>query len=87
VKLLLDASLSPRLVGRLADLFPEMTHVFDSGLVRFTPDTAIWEYAARNGFTIMTTDADFVQPSHDRGFPPKVVRIEKAHSGLPRRKN
>jgi len=77
VKLLFDANLSPKLVRRLADLFPGLMHVFDTGLVRFTPDAAIWEYAAQNGFTIVTTDADFIQISRTRGFPPKVIRIEK----------
>ena len=46
-------------------------------MARFTPDAIIWEYAARNGFTIITTDADFVRLSEERGFPPKVIRIEK----------
>jgi predicted nuclease of predicted toxin-antitoxin system len=64
-------------VPRLADLFAGLMHVFDTGLVRFTPDATIWEYAAQNGFTIVTTDADFVQLSGARGFPPKVIRIEK----------
>jgi predicted nuclease of predicted toxin-antitoxin system len=77
VKLLFDANLSPKLVRRLADLFPGLTHVFDAGLVRFTPDAVIWEYAAQNGFTIVTADADFVELSRERGFPPKVIRIEK----------
>ena len=76
MKLLFDANLSPKLVKRLADLFPGLMHVFDTGLMRFTPDAAIWEYAAQNGFTIVTTDADLVQLSRVRGFPPKVIRIE-----------
>ena len=77
MKLLFDANLSPKLVTRLAGLFPGLAHVFETGLSRFTPDAAIWEYAARNGFTIVTADSDFIHLSEDRGFPPKVIRIEK----------
>jgi predicted nuclease of predicted toxin-antitoxin system len=43
VKLLFDANLSPKLLKRLADLFPALVHVFDTGLGRFTPDVVIWE--------------------------------------------
>ena len=42
---LLDANLSPKLVVRLAQLFPDSVHVFEIGLERVTPDEAIWEYA------------------------------------------
>ena len=68
MKLLFDANLSTKLVKRLADLFPGLTHVFDTGLVRFTPDSTIWEYAGQNGFVIVTADADFVHLSQQRGF-------------------
>jgi predicted nuclease of predicted toxin-antitoxin system len=77
VKLLFDANLSPKLVGRLVELFPGSSHIVDAGLERFTPDVRIWEYAKANDFTIVTADADFIQLARDRGHPPKVVRIEK----------
>jgi predicted nuclease of predicted toxin-antitoxin system len=79
LKLLFDANLSPKLVDRLAELFPDSLHVFDTGLARFTPDEAIWEYARANGFTIVTTDADFLGLANTRGEPPKVVRIENCN--------
>ena len=60
MKLLFDANLSPRLIGRLAALFPDSIHVFDTGLARFTSDEAIWEYARSNGFVIVTADSDFL---------------------------
>ena len=77
MKLLFDANLSPKLVALLADLFPDLTHVFATGLAQFTPDVVIWEYARDNGFTIVTADADFIQLAEQRGPPPKVIRIEK----------
>ncbi len=76
MKLLVDANLSPRLVRRLADLFLGSVHVFDTGLVRFTPDARIWDFAKEGGFTILTADSDFLDLSHDRGCPPKVIHIE-----------
>ena len=45
MKLLFDANLSPKLVGRLAQLFPGSVHVFDTGLARATSDEKIWKYA------------------------------------------
>ena len=38
-------------------------------------DFAVWQYAARNGFVIVTKDADFHQRSFLFGHPPKVVWI------------
>jgi predicted nuclease of predicted toxin-antitoxin system len=75
LKLLFDANLSPTLVGRLTDLFPESMHVFDTGLARFTPDEIIWEYARANGFVIVTADSDFLELAAQRGAPPCVVRL------------
>lgn len=76
MKLLFDANLSPKLVGRLRDLFPGSAHVFDTGLARATRDEKIWEYAAVEGFTIVTADSDFLDLSTSQGAPPKVVHLE-----------
>ncbi|MGA2182121.1 MAG: DUF5615 family PIN-like protein [Bryobacteraceae bacterium] len=69
MKLLFDANLSPRLVDRLAELFPDSVHVFDTGLARFTPDETIWEHAGAHGFTIVTADSDFLALASSRGAP------------------
>ena len=79
MKLLFDANLSPRLARRLAELFPESVHVFDTGLARFTSDETIWEYARTNGFIIVTADTDFLDLANVRGTPPKVVRLENCN--------
>ena len=79
MKLLFDANLSPKLVARLAELFPTSAHVFDTGLARFTSDETIWEYAREHGFTIVTADADFLALAGSRGAPPKVVRLESCN--------
>jgi predicted nuclease of predicted toxin-antitoxin system len=72
VRLLFDENLSRRLVVRLADLFPESSHVVLEGLLQ-TPDIVVWEYAKARGFAIVTADADFYELSMTFGPPPKVV--------------
>jgi predicted nuclease of predicted toxin-antitoxin system len=79
LKLLFDANLSPKLVDRLAELFPDSAHVFDTGLARFTKDEIIWEYARANGFTIVTADSDFLELANSRAAPPKLVRLENCN--------
>jgi predicted nuclease of predicted toxin-antitoxin system len=76
LRLLFDANLSPKLVGRLADLFPGSIHVFDTGLARSTTDEKIWEYAGTEAFTIVTADSDFLDLAKSRGAPPKVIHLE-----------
>jgi predicted nuclease of predicted toxin-antitoxin system len=92
LRLLFDANLSPKLVGLLAELFPDSIHVFDTGLARFTSDQTIWEYAKDNGFVIVTADADFLDLAEQGGSPPKIVRLENcnyktAHVGELLRRN
>lgn len=72
MKLLFDQNLSPRLVARLADTFPDSQHVFQLGLER-AADEDIWTYARDHAFSIVTKDADFSELSAVRGFPPKVI--------------
>ena len=79
MKLLFDANLSPLLAGRLAELFPNSAHVFETGLARFTSDQTIWDYAKTNGFVIVTADSDFLNLAQDQGAPPKVVLLENCN--------
>jgi predicted nuclease of predicted toxin-antitoxin system len=72
VKLLLDENLSRRLVRLIEDLFPGSVHVSSEGLLQ-VPDTAIWEYARRNDFSVVTADADFYELATTLGPPPKVI--------------
>lgn len=76
MKLLLDENLSPRLVERLASLFPSLIHLRDIGLKQGS-DSMIWNWAKTNDYTIITTDADFVALSMGRGWPPKVIHLEE----------
>jgi predicted nuclease of predicted toxin-antitoxin system len=72
MKLLFDQNLSPRLVKRLADLFPDASHVQAEGL-DCADDDQVWEHARLNGFAIVTKDADYNNLSVMRGSPPKVI--------------
>ena len=78
MKLLFDQNLSPRLVVLLADLHPDSTHVRNEGLQR-ADDDAVWAYALRERFVIVSKDADFHQRSFVHGHPPKVVWIQRGN--------
>lgn len=50
-RLLLDQNLSPRLVARLADVFPKSAHVSDFGL-NAADDTAVYQFAKDTDFLL-----------------------------------
>jgi predicted nuclease of predicted toxin-antitoxin system len=79
LKLLFDANLSPKLVDRLAELFPGSTHVFDTGSRAVYAGRSGLEYARSNGFVIVTADSDFLDLAEERGAPPKIVRLENCN--------
>jgi len=74
MKLLVDQNLSPKLSGRLQDLYPGSAHVLEFHLDE-ADDPIVWSFAEREGFTIVTKDDDFSELSLIRGFPPKVLHI------------
>jgi predicted nuclease of predicted toxin-antitoxin system len=78
VKLLLDQPLSRRLVPLLQGAFPGTSHVVLHGLDR-ADDALVWEFALREGFTIVTKDDDFQLLSFSRGHPPKVVLLRSGN--------
>jgi predicted nuclease of predicted toxin-antitoxin system len=78
VKLLFDQNLSPKLVKRLADLYPDSNHVYHLG-IDLVPDKEMREYAGREGFVIVTKDSDFSDLCILLGFPPKVIWIRRGN--------
>ena len=78
MKLLFDHNLSRHLVRLLKDLYPDSLHVRDVGLER-ADDQDIWNYAIKNGLTIVTKDADLHQLSFLYGHPPKVVWVQRGN--------
>lgn len=75
MKLLFDQNLSPKLVSRLADLFPGSSHVQSAGL-DCADDDQIWQYAKLNDFAIVTKDEDYNNLSVVRGSVPKVLWLQ-----------
>jgi len=75
MKLLLDHHLSPRLVKRLANLFPESNHIYPLNLDK-ADDFEIWEFAKENNFIIVTKDADF----SDLSTRAEIVSIDEAET-------
>lgn len=69
MKLLLDQNLSCKLVAQLEPFFPGTTQARFLGTAQAT-DTALWQHAADNGFTIVTKDSDFYERRLIHGFPP-----------------
>jgi predicted nuclease of predicted toxin-antitoxin system len=75
MKLLFDEHISSRTVRALNDLFPEAKHVSFFNLDQES-DESIWQFARKEGFTIITKDDDFHQKSLAFGQPPKVIWIK-----------
>jgi predicted nuclease of predicted toxin-antitoxin system len=78
MKLFFDQNLSPRLVTRLADLYPGSAHV-DPLELGDEDDRVVWNYAQQNEFLIVTRDSDFSELVVYLGFPPKVIWIRQGN--------
>lgn len=74
MKLLLDQNISYRLVKRIQITYPGSQQIGSLGLSNLS-DRAIWEYAKKEGYTIVTFDSDFYDISITRGHPPKLIWI------------
>jgi len=75
VKLLLfDQNISPRVIDRLADVYPNSAHVFRLGMGDAL-DIEIWQYAHDHDYMIVTKDADFSEFGVVKGFPPKIILL------------
>jgi predicted nuclease of predicted toxin-antitoxin system len=67
MKLLFDENLSYRILKKLDVAYN------GSENIRGKADLVIWEYAKKNGFTVVTFDEDFYDIQLLRKFPPKVI--------------
>ena len=72
MKLLFDQNLSFRLCEAIDDVLRGSIHVRHVGM-EAADDRTIWEYAERNGYTIVSRDADFAEMAILLGGPPKVI--------------
>jgi predicted nuclease of predicted toxin-antitoxin system len=79
VKLLLfDQNISPRVIDRLADVYPGSVHVFMLGLGNAL-DSEIWQYSHDHDYMVVTKDADFSEFGLVKGFPPKIIWIRRGN--------
>ena len=78
MKLLFDQNLSPKLVTRLADLYPGSNHVYHVQKDQVS-DEELRDYARRERFVIVTKDSDFSDLCILLGFPPKVIWIRRGN--------
>jgi predicted nuclease of predicted toxin-antitoxin system len=76
--LLFDQNISPRLVSRLADIYPGAVHVSTLGMGAVL-DVEIWQYAHDHNYMIVTKDADFSELGIVKGFPPKIIWIRRGN--------
>ncbi|MCU1290338.1 MAG: hypothetical protein JWN60_2567 [Acidobacteria bacterium] len=81
MKLLFDHNLSPKLVDRLADLFPDSNHVFLLSLDQ-AEDIKVFDFAKINEYVIVTKDSDFNDLCMSRGFPPKIIWIRRGNCSV-----
>jgi predicted nuclease of predicted toxin-antitoxin system len=72
LKLLFDNNLSIKLPSAVVALFPESKHVSDLAF-ESRSDRSIFDFAGKNGFTIVTKDKDFYHLVNTLGPPPKIV--------------
>ncbi len=72
MKLLFDQNISFKVAKNSQHLFIDSKHISDVGL-SFSLDIEIWEFARNNNYCIVTFDADFIDISALKGFPPKII--------------
>lgn len=64
-RILVDENTSPRVADRLRSNGHEAKHVNET-VGDGTSDRAIVEFAAENGYAVLTADTDFLHPEHRR---------------------
>jgi len=78
MKLLFDQNISFRIIGQLPEEFSSSTSVKKVNLLNAS-DKEVWDYAKKNGFIIVTHDADFNDLSFLYGAPPKIIWIRSGN--------
>lgn len=64
-----------RLVSRLREAGHEATHTLDLPLGNRTPDSVVNELSVREGYALVTKDADFVNSFHLHREPYKLLLV------------
>ena len=81
VKLLFDQNLSYRLVARLQNLYPDSMHIAALDMDT-SSDKEVWQYAKKEGFSIVTKDSDFNDMATLYGFPPHIIWLRLGNSRI-----
>ena len=79
MKLLLDENISYRVANKLKSDYSKLSHVKFNNLSK-TDDKQIWNFAKKEGYTIVTNDSDFNDMSLIFGFPPKVIWLRTGNT-------
>lgn len=74
MKLLLDENISRRLVPALQKAYPGTSQLALLGLEQ-ADDMAIWDYAKREGYILVSKDTDFLDLFALFGYPPKIIYL------------
>ena len=72
MKLLFDQNISFRLIKKVRPLYPEAVSVREISLENAT-DIELWNFAKKNGYSIVTFDADFAEINILNDQPPKII--------------
>ncbi len=72
IRLLFDQNISYRVVKPLKLSLPNVVGVRDVSLYE-ADDFAIWEYARRENYVMVTFNKDIPMIESVRGFPPKII--------------
>ncbi|WPP49489.1 DUF5615 family PIN-like protein [Catalinimonas niigatensis] len=68
-------NISPKIVRQVEADFPDSKQVRHVGL-EDASDAIIFDYAKKNGYSIVTFDSDFVDLNVIRGIPPKIIWLK-----------
>ena len=79
MKLLFDQNISYRIVKKIEGAYPDSDQVKKLGLSDST-DLQIWDYARKNGYTIVTFDSDFMDMANLKGHPPKIIWLRPGNT-------
>ena len=79
MKLLFDQNISYRIVKKIEGAYPDSDQVKKLGLSDST-DLQIWDYARKNGYTIVTFDSDFMDMANLKGHPPKIIWLRTGNT-------
>jgi predicted nuclease of predicted toxin-antitoxin system len=78
MKLLIDANISYKIVGKIKSIFPDSLHV-NNEKVKLNTDIEIWKYSNEHDFAILTYDADFYDIGLLKGSPPIIIWIRRGN--------